>query len=333
MPKNKNAFIRYRIIDGAIRSKHKKYPSKQELIEACSGLGKVSARTIDGDIYDMKFDEELAYNAPIEYDRKQKGYYYTDANYSINNLPLKQEDIYALEFACSLLKQFEGIGPIKQFMQSVEKIEEYVNLRNVFGNDDFLEIIETEKSLSQTGNEHLGTLLLSIREQKSLMMHYQGYGHTQVKHYEFNPYVLKEYRNRWYVTGKLTAKNTIQTFALERIKELIPTQTSFKRDTSFSPAVFFKHAFGISVFDYEPQLVTLSFNPTEAPYIRSQPLHQTQKIITDTKEEFVITLNVIPSYELKAHILSYGDKVTIISPQNLLQEHLQTLKSSIKNYS
>jgi len=332
MPKNKNAFIRYRIIDGALRNKHKRYPSKQDLIEACQGLGSVSARTIDSDIYDMKFDEELAYFAPIEYDRKLRGYYYTDANYSINNLPLKQEDLYALEFACSLLKQFEGIGPIQQFMQSVEKIEDYVNLRNVYGNDDFLQLIETEKSLSQKGNEFLSPLLLSIKEQQAVMMHYQGFGHVEVKHYQLHPYVLKEYRNRWYVTGKLVDKNRIQTFALERIKQIIPTTSNFTRDANFKPAEYFKHSFGISVHDYESQLVTLSFSPTEAPYIKSQPLHQTQQILVDDEQEFKITLDVIPSYELKSQILSYGDKVKVVAPETLKKELKEILQKAYQNY-
>lgn len=333
MPKNKNAFIRYRIIDGALRNKHKRYPTKQELIDACSGLGSVSARTIDSDIYDMKFDEELGYAAPIEYDRKLKGYYYTDPNYSINNLPLKQEDLYALEFACSLLKQFDGIGPIQQFMQSVEKIEEYVNLRNVYGNDDFLQIIETEKGLSQKGNEFLHPLLLSIKEQQAVMMHYKGFGHDTAKSYQLQPYVLKEYRNRWYVTGKIEEKNRIQTFALERIKELIPTKKQFKRDASFSPAEYFKHSFGISVNDYEPQSVILSFSSSEAPYIKSQPLHQTQQVLVDNDLEFKIGLEVILSYELKAQILSYGDKVKIIAPEDLKQEHITILTKAMANYT
>lgn len=332
MPKNKNAFIRYRIIDGALRNKHKRYPTKQDLIDACNGLGRISARTIDQDIYDMKFDEELGYFAPIEYDRKERGYYYTDAHYSINNLPLKQEDLYALEFACSLLKQFEGIGPVQQFIQSVEKIEDYVNLRTIYGNDDFLQIVETEKSLSQKGNEYLSPLLMSIKEQQAVLIHYKGYGHSDVKHYELHPYVLKEYRNRWYVTGKLPEKERIQTFALERIRQIIPMQRSFVKDPHFNPAEFFRHSFGISVHDYEPQVITLRFDPAEAPYIKSQPLHQTQQVKSDTADAFVITLDVIPSYELKSHILSYGDKVEVMSPETLRAEHMETLRKAVNRY-
>ena len=147
-----------------------------------------------------------------------------------------------------------------------------------------------------------------------------------------HPYVLKEYRNRWYVTGKLVDKNRIQTFALERIKQIIPTTSNFTRDANFKPAEYFKHSFGISVHDYESQLVTLSFSPTEAPYIKSQPLHQTQQILVDDEQEFKITLDVIPSYELKSQILSYGDKVKVVAPETLKKELKEILQKAYQNY-
>lgn len=332
MPKNKNAFIRYRIIDTALRNRHKKYPTKKDLIEACSGLGTVSERTIDKDIYDMKNDEELGYYAPIEYDRRFNGYCYTDPDYSINKIPLKQEDLYALEFACSLLRQFEGIGPVKQFMQSVSKIEDFISMRRIAG-ESLDEVIQTEKSLSQKGNEYLGPLLHAIKEKHALVLHYQRFGENQVKHYTYHPYVLKEYRNRWYVTGKDAGKNRIITFALERIKEVLTTKQTFEADKTFSAKNFFKHSFGISVIsEYKPEKVILRFEPTEAPYIKSQPLHQTQQVISENEKEFIISLEVIPSYELKAQLLSYGDKVEVLEPEQLRKEHIFTLKQALQKY-
>lgn len=332
MPKNKNAFIRYRIIDTALRNRHKKYPTKKELIDACSGLGTVSERTIDKDIYDMKNDEELGYFAPIEYDRKHNGYCYTDPDYSINKIPLKQEDLYALEFACSLLKQFEGIGPVKQFMQSVSKIEDFISMRRIAG-ESLDEVIQTEKSLSQKGNEYLGPLLHAIKEKQVLVLHYQRFGESAIKHYTYHPYVLKEYRNRWYVTGKDEGKNRIITFALERIKEVLTTKQYFEVDVSFSAKNFFKHSFGISVIsEYKPEKVVLQFEPSESPYIKSQPLHQTQQIVAETEKAFIISLEVIPSYELKAQILSYGDKVEVLEPESLRKEQVETLRKALKKY-
>lgn len=332
MPKNKNAFIRYRIIDTAIRNRHKRFPTKLELIEACSGMGTVSPRTIEKDLYDMKFDEELGYFAPIEYDRKSHGYYYTDESYSINNIPLKQEDLYALEFACSLLKQFEGIEPIRQFIQSVDKIEDFINMKRIAG-QQLDDIIQTEKSLNPVGNEFLGVLLSAIKERNVLMIHYRRFDENTVKHYVYHPYVLKEYRNRWYVTGKAPESQRIITFALERLVDVLPLKEKFEPDTHFSATQYFRHSFGISVLTgYEPEQVILKFNPKEAPYIKSQPLHETQEILADTKDEFRISLQVIPSYELNAQINSYGSGVEVLAPEKLRKEHHRMLKESLSRY-
>ncbi len=332
MPKNKNATIRYRIIDNALRNRQKKYPTKKDLIEACSGLGTVSERTIDKDLYDMKYDEELGYFAPIEYNRKFNGYYYTDADFSINKIPLKQEDLYALEFACGLLRQFEGIGPVRQFMQSVSKIEDFISMKRIAG-ETLDDVIQTEKSLSAKGNEYLGTLLKAIKERDELIVHYQRFGETAPKHYTYHPYVLKEYRNRWYVTGKDIGKKRMITLALERIKEILPTGKSFEPDTNFEARKFFKHSFGISVIDdFKPEKIKLRFEPGEAPYIKSQPLHETQQIIEDSATAFIIELEVIPSYELKSQILSYGDKVHILAPATLQKEHVATLTNALNKY-
>ena len=333
MPKNKNAFIRYRIIDSTLRNRQKKYPSKKELIEACSGLGTVSARTIDKDIYDMKFDEELGYDAPIEYNRKYNGYYYSEAEYSINKIPLRQEDLYALEFACSLLKQFEGIEPVKQFIQSVGKIEEFINMKKIAG-EKLDDIIQTEKGTGFAGNEYLGKMLTAILERKVVMIHYRRYDREQVKSYTYHPYVLKEYRNRWYVTGRAPTEGRIITFALERIKAMIPADENFIPDPAFKVSDYFKYSFGISVLSgFKPVEIKLSFHASEAPYLKSQPLHNTQKIIRENDREFVISLHLIPTYELKAQIFSFGDKVKVLSPPSLREEMLVTLKKAIQQYN
>ena len=103
MPANKNALIRYKTIDRCLRNRFRLW-TIDDLTEACSdalyemeGITKgVSVRTVQGDLQIMRSDK-LGYNAPIEV--FDKIYYrYADPNYSINEMPLTEED-------CRLLKQ------------------------------------------------------------------------------------------------------------------------------------------------------------------------------------------------------------------------------------
>jgi predicted DNA-binding transcriptional regulator YafY len=322
MPKNKQAYIRYRIIDACIRNKQKPFPTKEELIKACEVIASVSLRTIEQDLYDMQNDEELGYLAPIKYDKRQKGYYYEDPNFSISNIPLKENDLYALEFAVALLKQFEGIDTVAQFSEAVTKIEDYVNVRSLMTDTDMAQVIQLEQSTSSSGQEFLNLILGAIKEHKTITFTYKKFDSSTAKEHILAPYVLKEYRNRWYVTGKST--DAIVTFGLDRILSLTPNKELFTPDPEFNINDYFKYSFGISVSNnLKPEEIVLQFTPTQGAYIKSQPLHSTQQILKENNDLVEVSIRVIPSFELKSQLLSYGSQVAVIKPEWLKKE-LQT---------
>ena len=113
MPVNKNALLRYKIIDRSLRNRYRRW-TKEDLVDAVSdalydmeGIRKgISLRTVQADIQMMRSDK-LGYNAPIEvYD--QKFYRYADPNYSITELPLTNEDVRLIDKAVDLLAKAEG---------------------------------------------------------------------------------------------------------------------------------------------------------------------------------------------------------------------------------
>lgn len=113
MPVNKNALLRYKIIDRSLRNRYRRW-TIEDLVDAVSdalydmeGIQKgVSLRTVQADIQMMRSDK-LGYNAPIEvYD--QKFYRYADPNYSITELPLTKEDVRLIDKAVDLLAKAEG---------------------------------------------------------------------------------------------------------------------------------------------------------------------------------------------------------------------------------
>lgn len=316
MPVNKNALMRYRLIDAALRNRYKPFPNKYDLIKACENLGRISRRTIEKDLYDMMFDEELRYEAPIKYSRKEKGYFYDDPNYSINNFPLKEQDLNTLEFACSLLKQFGNLDPAMQLLESVEKMETY--MKTVGQSKNWQNLIQAEKSLSEAGMDFLGPLLEAIRSTTRCLLVYQRFQSDIAKSYFFHPYVLKQYRHRWYVIGYREDRNEVGIFSLDRIRELELLNESFELSKNFSAEDYFKYSFGITVQPQEkPHKIRLKFNKTEAPFIKSQPLHQSQEIVEENENFMILEIYCWIGFELTNAILGYGSRVEVISPPEL----------------
>lgn len=335
MPKNKDAYTRYRIIDEALRNKQKPFPTIEELTYRCEQiLGKrISASSIQKDLYAMRYDEGLGFEAPVEYHKSYKGYYYKDPNFSISKIPLHQDDLYALEFAAGMLRQFRDFPILRQFDTTIHRLLEAVQIsRNLYG-EEISNIIQVERSASSKGNNYLEFFLQCILDRKEVQFNYFNYSKGRSSQHTLHPYLVREYRNRWYVTGYSPTHSAILTFGLDRISETKTQGKSFRIIDSFNGKKFFHHSFGITVNDLIPQKIELSFTPVEGHYIKAQPLHHTQKVVKDTAKECRISIHVILSHELKMQLLSYGDSVKIIKPLSLREEVLETIRKALKQYS
>ncbi len=333
MPKNKNAIIRYRIIDACLRNKFKRFPSKLDFIRACENIGTVSLRTIEKDLYDMMYDEELKYFAPIAYSKLEKGYYYEDANYSISNFPINEEDLSAIAFACSILRQFGGIDPAKQLIDSIEKLENYLHANVKLPIKSWETIIQAETSTGNLGFEFIAPLLDCIKQMNVCELEYKRFNSDQIKFYHFHPYLLKQYRNRWYVIGFDENRKDIGTFALDRIIGLTQSNESFQITTQFNALNYHKYAFGIHVIkDQKPEKVRLKFLAQEAPFLKSQPLHSSQVVLEDNIQYFIIEFEVWISFELIQSILGFGERVEVLGPLHLRTQIIKQLNNTLNLY-
>jgi hypothetical protein len=112
MPHIKNALIRFRIIDRCLRNKYKPFPTKQDLRHECEeslygsvGSGNICDSTIEKDMFAMKME----FDAPIRYSKRHSGYYYEDPEFSINDIPLTEDDLSSIRFAAKTLMQFREV--------------------------------------------------------------------------------------------------------------------------------------------------------------------------------------------------------------------------------
>lgn len=333
MSKSKNQFFRHRIIDSALRNNTWVKSSRLQKIIEDKLLESVDIRTIQMDIKAMKEDTRLAFYAPVEYDSKNKAYRYTDRDYSILNFGLHAHEINALKFYASCLKIYSEYAIFKDFSNAIQKIVDGVSIRHSLKRETRPElIVQTDTIVNSTNSDYLETIIHAIDENLNITFDYQRYGQKVKKNRGLSPYLLKEYKNRWYVLGTLVNENKILTFALDRISSLFITPNKFQKGVSFDHAKYFKHSFGITTPDKPIEKIILEFVSTEAPYVRSLPIHPTQKIIEDTSKRLRISIEVIPSYELYEFILGKTPDIKVISPLHLKAYISTKLKEGVASY-
>ena len=325
MPVNKSAMLRYRIIDGCLTNRRHKYPTMElirEKIEEQIGFP-ISSSMFSKDLQQMK-----SMGAPIEYDRYSKGYFYSQEGYSMQEFPLTSDEIEALDFSTALLQQLKGTKMFEQFENAINKVIEGYRISKITGVSES-HILQIEEPIKIGGSEWLELILKSIVNKEVLKVKYNAFG-KDAKEHEFSPYLLKEYRNRWYTIGFSGSSNYVVTFALDRIKKIENCNAKYFTEPHFNPKDFFKYSIGIiQRHSKKPKKIILSFSTEQAPYILSQPLHQSQKTIIENDKEVQLELFVYITQELKMTILSYGENVQVISP-NILKAEIKEIIEKMK---
>ena len=195
----------------------------------------------------------------------------------------------------------------------------------------YLPLIHFEKRVAK-GNEHIFALLHAIRNRLLVKFIYSKYYNDESDTRTVEPLLLKEFNGRWYLISRKAGEDTIRTFGLDRISELETLRQKYPASKHFDADEFFKDAFGIFVpVKEEAERVVLSFSKEQGQYVKSYPLHHSQKIITENANEVQLELKVYLSYDFIHELLSYGENIKVISPKLLVNRIKKVLSDALNN--
>jgi predicted DNA-binding transcriptional regulator YafY len=205
----------------------------------------------------------------------------------------------------------------KQFGFAIDKIVEKVAISNDPFTEESSSLVQFEAAHSVKGNEFLSILLTAIRQKKYTYFEYGGFTSEKKKSRKVVPLLLKEYRNRWYLISHDCVKETIITYALERMENVEVSDIISTEIITFNNEKFFQNAIGITVNNSNPQLVLFKAENVASKYIDSQPFHTSQTVVKEGKNKTTFSLQVIISEELIRSLMSYGGELEVIEPEDL----------------
>ena len=199
-----------------------------------------------------------------------------------------------------------------------------------------------------SGNDYLLTVLQGMKENHVLSMTYQDYYDKEPREILLEPYCVRVFRQRWYVVGvmenepedkeptELTNQGRIRRYALDRIVTLEQTDVTFKMPQGFSVDDYFADAFGIIVEPEEYNVETIRMKVYNInhrrEYLRSLPLHHSQREIEQTANYSIFELHLAPTYDFIQAVLAMGDEVEVLTPEYVRQEVRRRIKEMHQHY-
>lgn len=282
--------------------KRNQFPSFKEIHNHLEDVGfGVSKRTIERDIEAIRNE----FGMEITFNRSKEGYY-IDEEKSIN--------------VESFVRFLEIVNTAELLTESLAESKEN------------LEYISFDKGGGLRGIELLNPLLTAIKEHRKIRFQHFSYQSEKSKGYSMKPYLLKEYQNRWYLIGIVKGVNETRTFGLDRVSELEILDQIFVPCPKINPVQNFADAIGVIYSMDKKQKVVLSFTPSQGHYVKSLPLHTSQKVIIDDEKECRIELNIVTNYELLQQILMHHDHVKVLEPTSLVEKVKSHLQNALSQY-
>ncbi len=303
------------------------YPDVQRFIEEFG----VDRRTI---MRDLRFLRE-SLGAPLVYDKNKKGYCFTDYFTITPPKKLDELDLLTLQFLQHSLMAYRSTGIGKKMLESFEHMFGLLTGDTRWRELDSMVAFRGEAQTIDP-NQELNTLKLifsAIRSKSVLSFTYHPRKKPADKR-EVEPHLLAVHKGRWYLYGIDCSIRALRTFAIGRITEIKCTHKGFHHlGEPITPDSLFRYSFGMMAEEGEPKEVVIDFNRDAADLIRESLWHPEQKLENLENGGVRFRVKLTSFYEIKPWILSWGVYAKVVSPQELVEEVSEALKSAACQYS
>ena len=303
MPINKNALLRYQILDRCFSDRHRRY----------------------------EIEDLVSYNAPIvarPIEGRRCYYTYEDPHFSIFSSELSVEEVKNLLSTIDMLGRYRS--PKNAWL---EEVISSLELRfGIKANRD--KVVSFEQNDQLKGIEFLSDLIDAIINHQPLKMTYRPYKgdkQTMVIH----PHYMKQYNTRWFLFGLedhgeygMSPVNK----ALDRIVKFSIANVRFVENDQIDYETYFDDIVGVTHDRKHPDVehVVLKFAKERFPYVVSKPIHQSQQVVN--AEDGTLSIDVRINRELEQNIFSFGQQVEVLSPEWFRNQIIEKYKEIVKIY-
>jgi hypothetical protein len=205
---------------------------------------------------------------------------------------------------------------VSSIVRQAEDLENRISLEHIPSSEPFLPDI-----------------IQALRENKVVSFTYQSFDRETPTQHSLMPYALKLFRQRWYIVGKPLDDKKILIFATDRINAFTVEEQTFKYPTDFDINDYYRDSFGIIIEDGLPcEHIVIKVASSQVKYLRSLPLHHSQRETTTIPEYSIFEYDLKPTYDFEQEILSHRDDFEILQPLSFRDKIKTIIKDMYQRY-
>jgi predicted DNA-binding transcriptional regulator YafY len=278
-------------------------------------------------------------NAPIVYDAKQRGWYFSEKGFRLPARYAAANDMLALGMAKSLLELYKNTPLYESAKRLLEDITAPLS------NDDAPEtensawfekrIIVPSVASAPVKSEIWEVITAGLRDNRVITFDYKGRWDNEHNTRLVRPYQLLFDTGIWYLYGYSEEREATRLFSLQRMKNAALTNETFKLPQDFDYTAKNKNShFG--VFEGKKQNYRIRFSTDVLPMIEERQWADDQKIEEADDEHFVLTFSSTQFDKVLYWVLAFGCSAVPVKPAHQVEVwewHITELYRYIKHKS
>ena len=182
------------------------------------------------------------------------------------------------------------------------------------------------------GKQYLQPIINAMKQGHKLQMTYHKFGQQESYTITIEPYAIKVFKQRWYLLAKNPKREAPTVYALDRVKQLMETEETFQFPEDFNTEAFFRDCYGVMNTDDKAQRIVIRANAPYMNYVRTLPLHHSQKEIKTTDQYADFEFYLKPTFDFRQELLAQGHDVEVLLPTQLREEMKEMLEKMLSRY-
>ena len=183
------------------------------------------------------------------------------------------------------------------------------------------------------GKHFLNPIIDAMKQNRKLVLTYRKFGQEEPYTITVEPYAIKVFKQRWYLLAKNYKRSLPTIYAMDRMLNVQETDELFEFPEDFSTERFFKDFYGVLCHaDEEVERIVIRAYPPLTHYLRTLPLHHSQKELQSTPQYADFEFYLHPTFDFLQELFAQTHEVEVLEPLRLRNSMKEYLLKALKRY-
>ncbi|MCL4423883.1 MAG: WYL domain-containing protein [Firmicutes bacterium] len=289
-----------------------KFPSVRFLVDDLE----VNRRTV---LRDLEYLRDVC-RAPLEYDRKKRGFHYLEQSFELPMLNLTEGEILTLALGLDLLANYRGTSLETVLRSTIEKLPlllpEHISIRADALNQMISFGVEPLRGEEERVEKCFRLLSEANQGRRRVEMVYYTASRDTYTRRKMDPYHLRYMEGAWYLFAYCHHRQEVRIFALDRMDEVAILPESFTLPEDFTVEDFLRGSWRLERGG-PPRTVVVRFDREAARYVRGKEWHPSQAMRELDDGSLFFQFTVSGMGEVSRWLLQFGSHAEVLEPAEL----------------